>query len=81
MKNFKTIYLSATGKHISLAQYLKAWKMCIEFPDEEFKHGLCTWWPQKGKDIRKDFIEGMMDRINTRKPNDLLNLVIVDPNK
>lgn len=77
--NYKTIYLPATGKHISMPQYLQAWKMCIDYPEQEFKHGLCTWYPQKGKDIRKDFIEGMMDRINTRKPNNLVNLKIVKP--
>lgn len=77
--NFKTIFLPATGKHISMPNYLKAWQMSIDMPEQEFKHGLNTWWAQKGKDIRKDFIAGMMDRINTRKANNLVNLQIVKP--
>lgn len=62
------IFLPATGKHISLGNYVKAWKLVKANPHEEFKHGLNTWWPQLGREILADFRAGMHDRINNKKP-------------
>lgn len=64
----KTIFLPATGKHIPFREYIKAWKTVKAMPDQEFKHGLQTWWPQTGKEIYNDFISALHDRINTRTP-------------
>jgi hypothetical protein len=64
----RTIYLPATGKHIRFREYVRAWKFVKDHPEQEFKHGLETWWPQLGKEIYADFLKGMHDRINTRTP-------------
>ena len=61
------IYLPATGKKISLGAYVAAWKMAISNPHVEFKHGLTTWWPRLGREIRQEFIDGLHDRINQRE--------------
>lgn len=68
----KTIYLPATGKRMTLGQYVAAWRIVNQNPDAEFKHGLNTWWPQKGRDIAKDFTAAVHDRINLRGQGKLL---------
>lgn len=66
MKRYVT--LSAIDKSVPLAAYVAAVKMAKENPDAEFKHGLTCWWPCKGRDIVRQFLEGVMDRINQGIP-------------
>ena len=43
-------------------------KLAIANPDAEFKHGLTCWWSCRGRDIRKQFVDGVHDRINQAIP-------------
>jgi hypothetical protein len=62
----KTIYLEATRQTVTVASYVKAWKLAIANPNRKFSHGLNTWWPQTGAAIRKEFLRGVHDRINLK---------------
>lgn len=64
----RCITLPATGRQVTLASYVRAVQKAKANPDTEFKHGLTTWWPTKGKDIVNQFIKGMHQRINERIP-------------
>ena len=59
-----SIHLPAVDKHVSIGQYVRAVKIAITNPTVEFKHGLTCWWPCKGDEIRRQFFEGLQDRIN-----------------
>lgn len=59
------ITLSATGKQMTIGQYVTAWKACKAAPaGTEYDHGLCGWWPATREQILREFEEGMHDRIN-----------------
>ena len=64
----RVMTLSAIDRQVTLGQYVKAVKLAIENPEIEFKHGLTTWWPVKGKEIRQQFRWGIHDRINQGIP-------------
>jgi hypothetical protein len=64
----RTISLPAVNLTVSLAAYVKAIKLARDNPDAEFKHGLTTWWPTKGREIMKQFHYAMNDRINQAIP-------------
>ena len=64
----RTITLPAVNMTVSLGAYVKAIKMARDNPDVEFKHGLTTWWPTLGRDIMRQFRDGMQDRINQAVP-------------
>lgn len=64
----RTIYLPAIERSVTLGQYVKAIKMAKDNLEAEFKHGLTCWWPCKGKDIMRQFRNGIMDRINQAIP-------------
>jgi hypothetical protein len=64
----RTISLPAVGMRVTLGAYVRAVRRAIAHPNEEFNHGLTTWWPCKGRDIRKQFLEGVHDRINEAVP-------------
>lgn len=64
----RTIYLAALERTVTLAAYLAGVKHAIGHPDLEYKHGLTAWWPCTGHEIRRQFREGMHDRINQRMP-------------
>jgi hypothetical protein len=36
----------------------------------EFKHGLTTWWPTTGREMMRQFRDGMNDRISQGIPYD-----------
>lgn len=61
MKRYITV---ASGKQVPLGSYLKAVKLAISNPDVEFNEGLTCWWPCSGKEIRKQFLSSINDRIN-----------------
>lgn len=60
----RTIYLPAIERRVTLRQYLDAIYKAKNNPEEEFKHGLTCWWACLGKDIMKQFMKGVEDRIN-----------------
>jgi hypothetical protein len=59
-----TIYLHATRRTVTVGQYVDAVKLAKANPDRQFKHGLSTWWPVTGREIIREFMEGINDRIN-----------------
>ncbi len=63
----RVIYLPAIHKRVSIGQYCKAVKLAKENPDREFKYTLETWWPGTGKEIVKQFMKGVHDRINSKQ--------------
>lgn len=58
----------ATGKKVTLGQYVAGVKLAIRNPDREFTHGLTTWWPTTGAAIRAQFREGLHQRISEAVP-------------
>ena len=41
-------------------------KVFASNPNTQYEHGLNTWWPVSGADIRKDFIRSIHARINDK---------------
>lgn len=64
----RTITLPAIDKTVTLGQYVQAVKTAKANPDTEFKEGLICWWPCTGKDIMRQFLAGVEDRINQGIP-------------
>lgn len=64
----RTIYLPAIERHVTLRQYIDAVKLAKSNPNTEFKHGLTCWYSCKGKDIVRQFLSGIEDRINQGIP-------------
>lgn len=62
----RVIMLPATGRRVSLKAYIRAIKTAKANPDVEFNEGLTCWWPCTGREIVKQFYEGVQDRINQR---------------
>lgn len=60
--------VTLSEKRVSLGAYVRAIKLAKENPDTEFKRGLTTWWPTKGREILRQFHEGMNARINEKIP-------------
>ena len=53
---------------VSLGKYLIGIRHAMRHPDTEYKHGLTTWWTTTGREIRRQFRDGIHDRINQRTP-------------
>ena len=66
--SMRAITLPATGKTISLRSYIDGIRTAKAHPDAEFRHGLTTWWPVTGREIVKEFRQGLHDRINEAIP-------------
>lgn len=64
----RTITLSAIGKTVTIGQYVKAVKMAKANLDAEFKYGLTCWWSCTGRDIMRQFREGLEQRISDAIP-------------
>jgi len=62
------IHLPAIDKRVTLGAYVKAIRLAKANPDVEFKEGLSCWWPCTGKEIMRQFLEGVNDRINQGIP-------------
>lgn len=62
------ISIPAVDKRVGLGRYIQGVKMAIHNPDAEFKHGLTCWWPVTGKEIRRQFLQSVHDRINQGIP-------------
>jgi hypothetical protein len=64
----RVITISAINRQVTIKQYIQGIRSAITNPNAEFKHGLTTWWPTKGNDIRAQFLRGIHDRINQGIP-------------
>lgn len=64
----RVIHLPATGRQVTLGQYVRAIKTAKANPDCTFKHGLTCWYPCTGSDIVRQFRSGLHDRINQAIP-------------
>lgn len=64
----RTITLTAINKTVSLGQYVKAVKMAKANLDKTFRYGLSCWWPCTGRDIMRQFVDGMQERISDAIP-------------
>ena len=67
-KTVRTIYLPAIDRRVTLKAYLAGIRLAKANPDTEFRHGLTCWWPCTGRDIVRQFVDGMTDRINQSIP-------------
>ena len=57
-------YVTVLGKPVALGAYVQGVKLAIANPGAEFKTGLTSWWPTTGAEVRRQFMRGVMDRIN-----------------
>lgn len=64
----RVIHLPAVHLRVSLGAYVNAVRTAIRNPDAEFKHGLTTWWPTTGREIQRQFIRGLHERISEAIP-------------
>ena len=64
----RVITLPATNQQIPIGVYVKGIRQAKSLPDQKFKHGLTCWWPCTGKEIMKQFMDGIHDRINQAIP-------------
>jgi hypothetical protein len=64
----RVITLPGPSITVTIGQYVRAVKLAIANPDVEFKQTLTTWYPGTGRDVRRQFREGMQDRINQAIP-------------
>ena len=60
--------ITTETRTVTLGQYLKAVKTAKANPDVEFDVGLSCWWPCTGREIMRQFRQGMHDRINQAVP-------------
>ncbi len=64
----RTVFLPALNRTVSLAAYLTAVRDAKAHPATTYAHGLTTWWPTTGAEIRRQFLRGLMERINAGVP-------------
>ena len=68
----KYVYLSATGKRITLRAYVESWKrakrIAKDNPKAEVVHGLNGWWPITVTELLREYRQAMHDRINQGIP-------------
>lgn len=64
----RTIYLPALERSVTLGAYLKAVRMAKANPEVEFRTGLTCWTPCTGREVMRQFMRGVHDRINQRVP-------------
>ena len=68
LKMQRTIYMPATDRRVSIGQYVTAIRLAKANPDVVFKEGLTCWWPCTGREIVKQFWDGVQSRINDAIP-------------
>ena len=66
LERLRYISLPAVNMKVSLSAYCGAVRLAKANPEQEFKHGFTTWWPTMGREIVRQFREGLHDRINIR---------------
>ena len=73
------ITLTATSKRIPVPVYVDTLKKVFSAdPCTEYAHGLTTWWPATGADIRREFRQSIHERINIRSGQDWRNYITAD---
>lgn len=61
-------YIIVGAYQIPLRSYIDGIKKAKANPDAEFKHGLTMWWSCTGRDIMRQFVDSVNDRINQGIP-------------
>jgi hypothetical protein len=62
-------YIGIAGdKKLSLARYMLIVKTAKENPDKMFSQSFCSWSPETGETIIKEWMDGINDRINAKDP-------------
>lgn len=61
-------FVTMFEKRVGLGDYVRAIKTAKANPDVEFKRGLTTWWPTTGREIVRQFRDGMNERISAGIP-------------
>ena len=64
----RMIYCPGPEKWLTLRQYLDAYYLAKANPKMQFKQTFTCWYGGTGKDAVREFVEGMMDRINQGIP-------------
>ena len=62
------ITLSVMNRTVRLRAYVEAVKLAKANPDTTFQHGLDTWWPTTGAQIRPQYRRAVHERINQAIP-------------
>jgi hypothetical protein len=60
--------ISVCDRVVTIGQYVRAVKKAKANPDVKFKTGLTCWWPCTGRQIMKQFMRGVHDRIDQAVP-------------
>jgi len=69
MQNTKrAIYVPGKDAWYSLGAYVRAVKKAKANPDAMFSCTICSWASGRGRDIMREFMDGVMDRINQGIP-------------
>lgn len=58
----------AGRRWVPLRVYVDAVRRAKANPEVEFRHGLSSWWPTRGRDVVRQFRRGMHERINEAVP-------------
>lgn len=64
----RVIRLPALERSVTLGAYVRAVRLAIARPGDEFRHGLDSWWPTTGEEIRRQFRRAMHARISEAVP-------------
>ena len=64
----RTIFCPGIERSVPLKTYLAGVRLAKANPDAEFKTGITCWWPCTGREIVKQFFDGVQDRINQAIP-------------
>lgn len=64
----RRIYCPGPERWVTIAQYIRGVKLAKANLDTEFKYGITCWWPCSGRDIVRQFFDGVQDRINAGTP-------------
>ena len=54
----------ATGRQVTIGQYLTAIRTAKAHPNDTFAHGLTGWWPVKGWEVVSQFFGMVADHCN-----------------
>jgi hypothetical protein len=57
---------SGSDKKVSVANYIKAIRFAKSHPEQMFNEGLCQWFPVSGKEIYRDYVKSIYERMWTK---------------
>lgn len=64
----RTVYVPGIERRVPLRAYVRAVRLAKANPDTVFRCTLCGWWPGTGRDILRQFMDGVHQRINDAVP-------------